>query len=131
MSKTKSIIENIKPSKSKKKATKKNMTSPRILLAGRLAFIKERLNVLNNMKAEQIANKGNAVSPVTLQAAREVYSEKVKRISTLAESEISSNSTINLNKIFANLSENEIEDISSLINDNDEDIHEDNIISNL
>ena len=123
MSKTKSIIGKTKSSKSKNRL-EQSMTSPKVLLAGRIAFISERLKTLNTMQPSQVVNKGNGVSSVTLQAGREVYRENVNRKAKLAEQKISASSTIDLNKIFADLSAEEVDNLASLIADNGEIIRE-------
>lgn len=123
MSKTKSIIGKTKSSKLKNKS-EQSMTSPKVLLAGRIAFISERLKTLNTMQPSQVVHKGNGVSSVTLQAGREVYRENVNRKTKLAEQEISASSTIDLNKIFADLSAEEVDNLASLVADNGEIIRE-------
>ena len=123
MSKTKSIIGKTKSSKSKNRL-EQSMTSPKVLLAGRIAFISERLKTLNTMQPSQVVNKGNGVSSVTLQAGREVYRENVNRKTKLAEQKISASSTIDLNKIFADLSAEEVDNLASLVADNGEIIRE-------
>ena len=123
MSKTKSIIGKTKSSKSKNRL-EQSMTSPKVLLAGRIAFISERLKALNTMQPSQVVNKGNGVSSVTLQAGREVYRENVNRKAKLAEQKISASSTIDLNKIFADLSAEEVDNLASLVADNGEIIRE-------
>lgn len=123
MSKTKSIIGKTKSSKLKNKS-EQSMTSPKVLLAGRIAFISERLKTLNTMQPSQVVNKGNGVSSVTLQAGREVYRENVNRKAKLAEQKISASSTIDLNKIFADLSAEEVDNLASLVADNGEIIRE-------
>ena len=123
MSKTKSIIGKTKSSKSKNRL-EQSMTSPKVLLAGRIAFISERLKTLNTMQPTQVVNKGNGVSSVTLQAGREVYRENVNRKAKLAEQNISASSTIDLNKIFADLSAEEVDNLASLVADNGEIIRE-------
>lgn len=123
MSKTKSIIGKTKSSKSKNRL-EQSMTSPKVLLAGRIAFISERLKTLNTMQPSQVVNKGNGVSSVTLQAGREVYRENVNRKAKLAEQKISASSTIDLNKIFADLSAEEVDNLASLVADNGEIIRE-------
>lgn len=123
MSKTKSIIGKTKSSKLKNKS-EQSMTSPKVLLAGRIAFISERLKTLNTMQPSQVVNKGNGVSSVTLQAGREVYRENVNRKAKLAEQKISASSTIDLNKIFADLSAEEVDNLASLVADNGEIVRE-------
>ena len=123
MSKTKSIIGKTKSSKSKNRL-EQSMTSPKVLLAGRIAFISERLKTLNTMQPSQVVNKGNGVSSVTLQAGREVYRENVNRKAKFAEQKISASSTIDLNKIFADLSAEEVDNLASLVADNGEIIRE-------
>lgn len=123
MSKTKSIIGKTKSSKSKNRL-EQSMTSPKVLLAGRIAFISERLKTLNTMQPSQVVNKGNGVSSVTLQAGREVYRENVNRKAKLAEQKISASSTIDLNKIFADLSAEEVDNLGLLVADNGEIIRE-------
>lgn len=123
MSKTKSIIGKTKSSKSKNRL-EQSMTSPKVLLAGRIAFISERLKTLNTMQPSQVVNKGNGVSSVTLQAGREVYRENVNRKAKLAEQKISASSTIDLNKIFADLSAEEVDNLASLVADNGEIVSE-------
>lgn len=123
MSKTKSIIGKTKSSKSKNRL-EQSMTSPKVLLAGRIAFISERLKTLNTMQPSQVVNKGNGVSSVTLQAGREVYRENVNRKTKLAEQKISASSTIDLNKIFADLSAEEVDNLASLVADNGEIVRE-------
>lgn len=123
MSKTKSIIGKTKSSKSKNRL-EQSMTSPKVLLAGRIAFISERLKTLNTMQPSQVVNKGNGISSVTLQAGREVYRENVNRKAKLAEQKISASSTIDLNKIFADLSAEEVDNLASLVADNGEIIRE-------
>ena len=123
MSKTKSIIGKTKSSKSKNRL-EQSMTSPKVLLAGRIAFISERLKTLNTMQPSQVVNKGNGVSSVTLQAGREVYRENVNRKAKLAEQKISASSTIDLNKIFADLSAKEVDNLALLVADNGEIIRE-------
>lgn len=123
MSKTKSIIGKTKSSKSKNRL-EQSMTSPKVLLAGRITFISERLKTLNTMQPSQVVNKGNGVSSVTLQAGREVYRENVNRKAKLAEQKISASSTIDLNKIFADLSAEEVDNLASLVADNGEIIRE-------
>lgn len=123
MSKTKSIIGKTKSSKSKNRL-EQSMTSPKVLLAGRIAFISERLKTLNTMQPSQVVNKGNGVSSVTLQAGREVYRENVNRKAKLAEQKISASSTIDLNKIFADLSAEEVDNLASLVADNGEIVRE-------
>lgn len=123
MSKTKSIIGKTKSSKSKNRL-EQSMTSPKVLLAGRIAFISERLKTLNTMQPSQVVNKGNGISSVTLQAGREVYRENVNRKAKLAEQKISASSTIDLNKIFADLSAEEVDNLASLVADNGEIVRE-------
>ncbi len=123
MSKTKSIIGKTKSSKSKNRL-EQSMTSPKVLLAGRIAFISERLKTLNTMQPSQVVNKGNGISSVTLQAGREVYRENVNRKAKLAEQKISASSTIDLNKIFADLSAEEVDNLASLVADNGEIVSE-------
>ena len=123
MSKTKSIIGKTKSSKSKNRL-EQSMTSPKVLLAGRIAFISERLKTLNTMQPSQVVNKGNGVSSVTLQAGREVYRENVNRKAKKKKKKISASSTIDLNKIFADLSAEEVDNLASLVADNGEIIRE-------
>lgn len=75
-----------------------NKTPARVLVAGRLAFIRARLRLLNRMKATAVVNNGNATSPIDLEVARGIFNSNRARTAYLSESQISGNS-INPRKI--------------------------------
>ena len=110
---------NNKELKSSKPNTHK--TPARVLVAGRLAFIRARLRLLNRMKATAVVNNGNATSPIDLEVARGIFNSNRARTAYLSESQISGNS-INPQKIesyLASLS-NEAKELETAINSNQE-----------
>ena len=100
-----------------------NQTPARVLVAGRLAFIRARLRLLNRMKATAVVNNGNATSPIDLEVARGIFNSNRARTAYLSESQISGNS-INPRKIesyLASLSNEakELETTSSTISNHE------------
>lgn len=88
---------------SKKSSSKKNnnvskKTPVKVLIAGRLAFIRARLEKLRKMKATAVVNNGNTNSPTTLEVGREIFNENVNRQAFLMGSQVSG-STIDHKKI--------------------------------
>lgn len=93
-----------------------NKTPASVLVAGRLAFIRARLRLLNRMKATAVVNNGNATSPIDLKVARGIFNSNRARTAYLSESQISG--SINPRKIesyLASLSNEakELETVSS------------------
>ena len=93
-----------------------NKTPASVLVAGRLAFIRARLRLLNRMKATAVVNNGNATSPIDLKVARGIFNSNRDRTAYLSESQISG--SINPRKIesyLASLSNEakELETVSS------------------
>ena len=100
-----------------------NKTPARVLVAGRLAFIRARLRLLNRMKATAVVNNGNTTSPIDLEIARGIFNSNRARTAYLSESQISGNS-INPQKIesyLASLSNEakELETTSSTISNHE------------
>ena len=100
-----------------------NKTPASVLVAGRLAFIRARLRLLNRMKATAVVNNGNATSPIDLEVARGIFNSNRARTAYLSESQISGNS-INPRKIesyLASLSNEakELETTSSTISNHE------------
>lgn len=100
-----------------------NKTPASVLVAGRLAFIRARLRLLNRMKATAVVNNGNATSPIDLEVARGIFNSNRARTAYLSESQISGNS-INPQKIesyLASLSNEakELETTSSTISNHE------------
>ncbi len=77
---------NNKELKSSKPNTHK--TPARVLVAGRLAFIRKRLELLNRMKATSVVNNGNTTPPINLEVARGVFNSNRARTAYLSESQI-------------------------------------------
>ena len=77
---------NNKELKSSKANTHK--TPARVLVAGRLAFIRKRLELLNRMKATSVVNNGNTTPPINLEVARGVFNSNRARTAYLSESQI-------------------------------------------
>ena len=99
-----------------------NKTPARVLVAGRLAFIRARLRLLNRMKATAVVNNGNATSPIDLEVARGIFNSNRARTAYLSESQISG--SINPQKIesyLASLSNEakELETTSSTISNHE------------
>lgn len=77
---------NNKELKSSKPNTHK--TPARVLVAGRLAFIRKRLELLNRMKATSVVNNGNTTPPINLEVARGIFNSNRARTAYLSESQI-------------------------------------------
>ncbi len=94
--KTQTLIS--KKSSSKKNNNVSKKTPVKVLIAGRLAFIRARLEKLRKMKATAVVNNGNTNSPTTLEVGREIFNENVNRQAFLMGSQVSG-STIDHKKI--------------------------------
>lgn len=77
---------NNKELKSSKPNTHK--TPARVLVAGRLAFIRKRLELLNRMKATSVVNNGNTTPSINLEVARGIFNSNRARTAYLSESQI-------------------------------------------
>ena len=84
---------------SKKSSSKKNnnvskKTPVKVLIAGRLAFIRARLEKLKKMKATAVVNKGNANPSIKLKVGREIFNADVNRVGFLMSDNISGNTIV-------------------------------------
>ena len=112
---------NNKELKSSKPNTHK--TPARVLVAGRLAFIRKRLELLNRMKATEVVNNGNTTPPINLEVARGVFNSNRARTAYLSESQIAGKKKIDPKKIeeyLASLSNEAKELETAAINSNQE-----------
>ena len=110
---------NNKELKSSKPNTHK--TPARVLVAGRLAFIRNRLELLNRMKATSVVNNGNTTPPINLEVARGVFNSNRARTAYLSESQITGKEIDpkKIEKYLASLS-NEAKGLETAINSNQE-----------
>lgn len=110
---------NNKELKSSKANTHK--TPARVLVAGRLAFIRKRLELLNRMKATSVVNNGNTTPPINLEVARGIFNSNRARTAYLSESQITGKNIDpkKIEKYLASLS-NEAKGLETAINSNQE-----------
>lgn len=119
--KTQTLIS--KKSSSKKNNNVSKKTPVKVLIAGRLAFIRARLEKLKKMKATAVVNNGNTNSPTTLEVGREIFNENVNRQAFLMGSQVSG-STIDHKKIenYIKLLESEERKLENDMTHNEEEI---------
>ncbi len=104
MNKTKSIISKKSSSSIKSKSNLNPKTPFKSLIKGRLTFIQNRINLVNEKDASFVVNKGHGTSPVTLLAGREVYKESQNSKLALVENYIDKNGNVNdIKELFSNL----------------------------
>lgn len=110
---------NNKELKSSKPNTHK--TPARVLVAGRLTFIRKRLELLNRMKATEVVNNGNTTPPINLEVARGIFNSNRARTAYLSESQIAGKNIDpkKIEKYLASLS-NEAKGLKTAINSNQE-----------
>ena len=99
---------------SKKSSSKKNnnvskKTPVKVLIAGRLAFIRARLEKLKKMKATAVVNNGNANPSIKLKVGRKIFNADVNRLEYLMRYNISGN-TIDTKEIEAYINSLESEE---------------------
>lgn len=111
---------NNKELKSSKPNTHK--TPARVLVAGRLAFIRKRLELLNRMKATSVVNNGNTTPPINLEVARGIFNSNRARTAYLSESQITGKEIDpkKIEKYLASLSNEAKELETAAINSNQE-----------